>query len=341
MVRLEKEKIVWIALIAIIIFLVWETLKELISPIVFGIAATYIAYPFHIKLSRKLGKKLSVLLLSALLAIFTILFFIGVTLWITDTLRNLYAYLNSFFSWLGSLNVPSFLSSIFDAMATSFPQKLRDILLQYTLSLPKLALQLIVFLAVFYATLSNSDFLAREIYELLPSSNRELGEKLIEKVRDTVDAILKTWLFFSIIKGMFLTIGFYLFEISNVAGSIAAGVLCVILELLPVVGGWIMWLAGAIILWKKSTLLALLFSIYGILTISPVPDYTLKSRFTKGRASVSSVVALVGIFGGLIAFGAVGIILGPIAIGLLLALIDAWKEIKLKQPSKARHSQDA
>lgn len=58
MVELEKEKIVWIAIILLIIFLVWETLKDLIAPIVFGMAASYIAYPFHIKLSKKLEKKL-------------------------------------------------------------------------------------------------------------------------------------------------------------------------------------------------------------------------------------------------------------------------------------------
>jgi len=337
-VELEKEKIVWIAIILLIIFLVWETLKDLI---VFGMAASYIACPFHIKLSKKVGKRNSVLILSGILSIFSLIFFVGVTLWITDTLKNLYNYLDAFFSWLSTLNVPGFLSSLFDALATSFPEKLRSILLQYTLSLPKLALQLIVFLAVFYATLLNADFLAKEIYELLPLTNRELGEKMIEKVKDTVDAILKTWLFFSVVKGIFLALGFYLFKISNVAGSIAAGVLCIVLELLPVVGGWIMWLAGAIILLRRSMLLAIIFAIYGIITISPIPDYFLKPKFAKERAKVSSVVALVGIFGGWIAFGAVGIILGPIAIGLLLALIDAWREIGTKQPSKAHRSQDA
>nr|WP_048055204.1 AI-2E family transporter [Pyrococcus sp. NA2] len=335
---MEKERIVWVAIILIILFLVWETLKELITPIVFGITATYLAYPFHVKLSKRFGKRTSILILLIVVSLLSVMFFIGVALWITDTLKNLYSYLDAFFSWLGSLKVPGFLSSLFDAMATSFPEKLRSILLQYTLSLPKFALQLIVFLAVFYASLSNADFLAKEIYELIPLSNRELGEKLIDKVKDTIDAIIKTWLFFSIIKGTFLALGFYVFGISNVAGSIAAGVLCVILELLPVVGGWMMWLAGAVLLLKRSLVLAILFSIYGIMTISPLPDYIIKP---KKKAKVSSVVALVGIFGGWIAFGVVGIILGPIAIGLLLALIDAWREISTRQPSKVHRSQDA
>ncbi|AFK23033.1 hypothetical protein Py04_1461 [Pyrococcus sp. ST04] len=298
-------------------------------------------YPFYNRIRNKVGNPWAKFIISGIVTGFSILFLLGVTLWITDALKNLYIYLDSFFSWLGALRVPQALSAVFDAMATSFPEKLRDLLLKYTLSIPKLALQLIVFLAVFYATLSNADFLAEEIYSLLPSTNRRLGEKLIEKVKETVDAILKTWLFFSIMKGMFLAIGFYIFGLSNVAGAIAAGILCAILELLPVVGGWIMWVVGAIILWHRSPLLAILFSLYGITTISPLPDYTIKPKLTKHRAKVSSVVALVGIFGGIMAFGAVGIILGPIAIGLLFALIDAWKEIERpKRLSKAHHSQD-
>jgi len=340
-VGLEREKIVWAALVAIILFLVWKTLKELITPIVFGIAATYIAYPFYVKLANKVGRRLGLLIVLSVISLLSILFLIGVALWITDVLKNLYTYLDAFFSWLGTLKVPRALSSLFDAIATSFPEKLRSMLLQYTLSLPKLALQLIVFLAVFYATLTNADFLAKEVHELLPSTNREIGERMLSKVRDTVDAILKTWLFFSIAKGFFLSIGFYIFKLSNAAGSIAAGILCVILELLPFMGGWIMWLIGAMLLWHRSPWMAVLFAVYGFITISPLPDYTIKPKLTRGRAKVSSVVALVGIFGGVMAFGAVGIILGPIAIGLLFALIEVWKEYKTKQPSKAHQSQDA
>ncbi|MFA4719029.1 AI-2E family transporter [Pyrococcus kukulkanii] len=341
MVGLEREKVVWVALVAIILFLVWKTLKELITPIVFGIAATYIAYPFYVKLANKVGRRWSLLIVSAIVSLLSILFLIGVALWITDTLKNLYTYLDAFFSWLGTLKVPGALSSLFDAMATSFPEKLRGMLLQYTLSLPKLALQLIVFLAVFYATLANADFLAKEVYELLPSTNRDISERMLTKVRNTVDAILKTWLFFSITKGFFLSIGFYIFKLSNAAGSIAAGILCIILELLPFMGGWIMWLIGAMLLWHRSPGLAVLFAIYGFIMISPLPDYTIKPRLTKHRAKVSSVVALVGIFGGIMAFGAVGIILGPIAIGLLFALIEVWKEYEAKRSSKAHQSQDA
>jgi len=340
----EREKIFWIAVVLLILFLVWETIKYLITPIVFGLAGTYIAYPFQRKLSKKVGEKKATLIVLAIVAVLSTLFLIGVTLWITDTLKNLYLYLDRFFIWLSGLNMPSFLGALFDALAQSFPEKLRSILLQYTLSLPKLALQLIVFLAVFYSSLLNADFLSKEIYTLLPSSNNELGKKLIEKTRDTLDAILKTWLFFSAAKAIFLALGFYIFDISNVGGSIAAGILCMILELLPVLGGWIMWIVGAIILWQKSIMLAILFALYGILTVSPFPDYFIKPRLVRNRASVSSVVALVGIFGGIMAFGAVGILLGPISIGLFSALLEAWKEIEERettQPSKARQSQDA
>ncbi|AEH24049.1 AI-2E family transporter [Pyrococcus yayanosii] len=339
---MERETIVWTAVALIVIFLVWKTIAPLFTPIVFGFAAAYILHPFHVRLSEKVGNRASSLIITSLMLVASIGFLIGAALWVTDVLRNIYVYLDKFFIWLKGLNVPPALNAVFDALSESFPERLSHILLGYTLSLPKLVLQIVVFLAVFYGALLNADFLSTEVYRLLPSTNRELGEKLIEKAKETLDAILKTWLFLSVTKGFLLALGFYIFGISNITGSIAAGILCVVLELLPVVGGWIMWAVGAFLLVHRSLLLAILFALYGAIFISPVPDIIVKPKLVARRARVSSVVALVGIFGGIIAFGAVGIVIGPIALGLLSALLDAWKEKETaKQPSRAHRSRAA
>lgn len=95
------------------------------------------------------------------------------------------------------------------------------------------------------------------------------------------------------------------------------------------------WLAGGVIyLFNGGNVLeAILFSLYGIAFISPLPpDVLLRPRLgTREKGGVNALVSLIGIFGGYLAFGFVGgVIIGPVALSLLATLVEEWKEIKAK-----------
>ncbi len=346
---MKTESLVWLGISLIILFLVWRTVEPLISPIIFSLAIAYIFHPFHMRLSHRFGNKKSAVMLTAMMALLAGVLLIGAALWLRDVLNYLYVYIGDFFNWLLGVNLPFGIGESLHALSKTIPEKLGDILLGYTFSLPKFMLQAIVFLALFYAILTNSEFLAMEVYRLLPRENRDLGIHLVERAKITLNAILRTWLMLSVLKGIFLTVGFVLFEITTVSGAIAAGILCIVLELLPVIGGWILWAIGAAYLIKTgSVTLGVLFAVYGAVFISPLPDITIRPKLVAEGAKVSSVVALVGIFGGIMSFGIKGIIIGPVALGLLVTLLEEWKEQEkeslgetLKQPSKARHSKAA
>ncbi|MBO8174651.1 MAG: AI-2E family transporter [Thermococcus sp.] len=346
---MKTESLVWIGVSLIILFLVWLTVKPLISPIIFGLAMAYIFHPFHMKLSENFGNKKSAILLTAMMALLAGILLIGAALWLRDVLTYLYIYIGDVFNWLLGVNLPFGIGESIQTISKTIPEKLGSILLGYTFSLPKFMLQAIVFLALFYAILTNSDFLSMEIYRLLPKEKRELGIHLVERAKMTLNAILRTWLMLSVLKGVFLTVGFVLFDITTVSGAIAAGILCIVLELLPVIGGWILWVIGAAYLIKTGNVtLGVLFAVYGAVFISPIPDITIRPKLVAEGAKVSSVVALIGIFGGIMSFGIKGVIIGPVALGLLVTLLEEWKEQEKgtlgqesTQPSKARHSKAA
>ena len=346
---MKTETLVWIGISLIILFLVWRTVEPLISPIIFSLAMAYIFHPFHMRLSQKFGNKKSAVMLTAMMALFTGVLLIGAALWLRDVLNYLYIYIGDFFTWLLGVNIPFGIGESIQVLSKTIPEKLGDILLGYTFSLPKFTLQAIVFLALFYAILTNSEFLAMEVYRLLPKENRDLGIRLVERAKITLNAILRTWLMLSVLTGIFLTVGFVLFDITPVSGAIAAGILCIVLELLPVIGGWILWVIGALYLIKTGNITSgILFAIYGAIFISPIPDITIRPKLVAEGAKVSSVVALIGIFGGIMSFGIKGVIIGPVALGLLVTLLEEWKEQEKgtlgqesTQPSKARHSKAA
>jgi len=52
----------------------------------------------------------------------------------------------------------------------------------------------------------------------------------------------------------------------------------------------------------------------------------LKPLLISGRAPISTLVVFLGVLGGIAAFGAIGIIAGPVVLSLVLALIEFAEE---------------
>ncbi|HEV8119164.1 MAG TPA: AI-2E family transporter, partial [Thermoanaerobaculia bacterium] len=60
-------------------------------------------------------------------------------------------------------------------------------------------------------------------------------------------------------------------------------------------------------------------------------DNFLRPRLISGRAEISTLPVFFGVMGGLVAFGPIGMFLGPLVIALALALLDFVEEESAKQ----------
>lgn len=328
---MELEAGIWIAVSLIVLYLVWETVSPILSPIILAVTLAYILYPLHERLAKKTGNRVSAFTMTAILTLITFLFIIGFALWINDVKSSLAYYINAFFEWLLTWNLPAAVYELLQKLAEDIPNRFEEYVLGYTYSLPKLSLQAIVMVFAFYGMLINARAIRREVYSLLPPENRELAIKLLEKAGETLHSLLRGWLAISILKGVFTAGGFILFELAKPGGAIAAGIFTVIFELLPVFGGWVVWLAGAVYMLNSGNVAgAIVFALYGIVFISPLPDILLRPRLGTRERGVNALISLVGIFGGYLAFGFVGIIIGPVALSLLATLVEEWKEVKVK-----------
>lgn len=328
---MELEAGIWIAVSLIVLYLVWETVSPILSPIILAVTLAYILYPLHERLAKKTGNRVSAFIMTAILTLITFLFIIGFALWINDVKSSLAYYINAFFEWLLTWNLPAAVYELFQKLAEDISNRFEEYVLGYTYSLPKLSLQAIVMVFAFYGMLINARAIRREVYSLLPPENRELAIKLLEKAGETLHSLLRGWLAISILKGVFTAGGFILFELAKPGGAIAAGIFTVIFELLPVFGGWVVWLAGAVYMLNSGNVVgAIVFALYGIVFISPLPDILLRPRLGTRERGVNALISLVGIFGGYLAFGFVGIIIGPVALSLLATLVEEWKEVKVK-----------
>ena len=114
---------------------------------------------------------------------------------------------------------------------------------------------------------------------------------------------------------------------NNALLSFAAGVMLAaaifFLSMVPV-GPPLIWGGAAFWLYDQGqTGWAIFMTIYGLAVISSVDNFV-KPLLISRTASLPILLIALGVFGGIIAFGFIGIFLGPVLLALGLVLAEKW-----------------
>jgi predicted PurR-regulated permease PerM len=156
--------------------------------------------------------------------------------------------------------------------------------------------------------------------ELLPIDDAARAE-LSRSLRTMLVAIFRGSLLCALVQGVIGGLGWWIAGLDSpaLAGAAMAG-----FSLLPVGGTAIVWLPGAIWAWTQGHPGAGIFLLlWGLLAVSLFSDAVLRPRLVRGSQELSTLVVFFGVFGGLPAFGVLGIFIGPIALALAVTLLDA------------------
>ena len=119
-----------------------------------------------------------------------------------------------------------------------------------------------------------------------------------------------------------------------VAGVPFAAILTAIIFMLAVaqVGAGLVMFAGIIwLFWTGSTVWGLMLLVWTIL-VGPVLHNTFRPILIKKGADLPLLLVLAGVLGGLVAFGLVGIFIGPIVLAVSYRLLQAWVSEELAEP---------
>ena len=113
-----------------------------------------------------------------------------------------------------------------------------------------------------------------------------------------------------------------------------------VLAVLPVLGAAIIWVPAAIYLALTGSVdKALILTAWGALAVGLI-DNLLYPLIVKGRLRLHTVPVFISIVGGLVAFGAVGLVLGPVVLALAVALGDVWRR-RMAQGDAVENTVDA
>ena len=182
-------------------------------------------------------------------------------------------------------------------------------ILELTLSL--------VFVFFFYR---DGPRLAMFVHRLLERLIGERAGYYIELVAGTVQRVVNGVIGTAAAQALLALIGFL---IAGVPGALVLGIVTFLLSLIPM-GPPLVWIpATAWLAWKGDYTYAVFLGVWGTFVISGV-DNVLKPYLISGGGNLPLVMVLLGVFGGLIAFGLIGLFIGPPLLAVAYRLLTDW-----------------
>ncbi|MCU1716951.1 AI-2E family transporter [Pseudomonas sp. 5P_3.1_Bac2] len=157
------------------------------------------------------------------------------------------------------------------------------------------------------------------------------AEHYLELVAGTVQRVVNGVIGTAAAQAILAWIGF---TIAGVHGSLILGLLtffCSLIMVPPLVWGPV----AAWLFWQGQIGMGIFMLVWGFFAISGV-DNILKPYLISRGGNLPLVVVLLGVFGGILAFGFMGLFLGPTLLAVAYNLISDWVAQNEKAASKAR-----
>ncbi len=194
------------------------------------------------------------------------------------------------------------ISSIFTATATA--------LFSFILTL----------LIIFYV-LKDGAHWRKSIIALSPLGDKD-DEKIIHRLAQAVNGVIKGSLFIALIQGALMGLGLWMFGIQNAA---LWGVVAAITSLIPTLGTSLVSVPSIIFLFATGQTGAAVGLLIWAGVMVGMIDNLLGPYIVGKKINISSLLILFSVLGGISLLGPVGILVGPLAISLLYTLLSIYR----------------
>jgi predicted PurR-regulated permease PerM len=130
----------------------------------------------------------------------------------------------------------------------------------------------------------------------------------------------------AIIQGVIAGVGF---AIAKVPEAAFLGAMTAVASLLPVVGTMLVWVpAGLLLIAGGHAAEAAFVFAWSSLAVVGFCDYVVRPRLVGGGATMTSWLTFVALFGGIKLFGFVGLLLGPMIVGISVATLRLYERTR-------------
>ncbi|MBT4135774.1 AI-2E family transporter [archaeon] len=313
-------------------------IKPIVFSVLYGILLGYIFYPVYKLFLKKIKNETTSAILVCLALFFVI---VAVTILILNILLRQIIDLYLLLQQIDIVNIakdslPEFLASselsatILSSLNTGFSNFMANTITgfgDFLLNLPIIALHLFVVLFVFFFTLRDGEKALEYLRDLLPIK-KETQARFFKQFKDITNSVLIGQIVIGIIQGLIAGIGFYIFGVENI---IILTIISMVASVIPIVGPWLVWIPVDIYLFsigQKNDAIGLL--IYGAIIVNWI-DNLIRPWLVSRKAKINSAIVIVGMIGGLLSFGMIGIIIGPLVLAYVILVFEIYKKKTLDE----------
>lgn len=329
-------------------YLLYLILEPFFAPLAWALFIAFLLHPVHARLVRKLRGRANAS--AALLTFATFLILIGPLTALgaafAGQVAELLRYAQDFAAGQKGLAAPELADVPVLGAAIAWLQETFDIslaqiqgwaleaartVLKWLASLGRLAVLgalgtvvgFILMMFILFFAIRDGRAMFTDLRELIPMSGAERA-RLLGHLASVTRAMVYGTGVTALAQGVLIAIGF---AIVGLPSPIVFGVLAALLALVPLAGTPIVWVPAVIALALQDRWYAALFLLVWGSLVATI-DNVLRPILVSGRAQVGTLTIFIGVLGGVATFGAVGILVGPLVLALVIALLRFTLEVR-------------
>lgn len=185
-------------------------------------------------------------------------------------------------------------------------------------SVASAGLQFLVALFALFFLLRDRNAMLAAVRGYTPMSNAE-ADYFFERIRSMTHATLYGNVVTSIIQGV---LGGLMFALLGIPSALLWGAAMALLSVVPSAGAFLIWIPAAVVLvahgqWGKAAILAS----WGTVVVGSI-DNLLYPALVGREIRLHTLPVFLSVIGGLIVFGASGLVLGPVILAGTIAMLD-------------------
>jgi predicted PurR-regulated permease PerM len=156
---------------------------------------------------------------------------------------------------------------------------------------------------------------------LTPLSDRDI-DRLFQRLGDTIYATAYGTLAVAAVQGF---LGGLMFWWLDLPAPLLWGVVMALLAVVPVLGAFVVWMPAAVFLVLEGNWIdAMTLAAWGMFVVGTI-DNLMRPVLVGNRLKLHTLLAFMSVVGGLVLFGAAGLILGPVALTITMELLIVWR----------------
>ena len=214
-------------------------------------------------------------------------------------------------------------ASIFASFTNSAGNYLLNRVSDLIFNFPMILIKFVLVFFILFFVLRDADRFVKYIKEMLPFP-KEIKEKLFKQSQGITISILYGQIIMGVVQGIVAGLGFFIFGVPN---ALLLTILAAVAGIIPIIGTTVVWIPVAIYLIIVGDLVSTVgVIIFGLLSTG-IENF-IRPIIVSYKTALHPALVLIGMLGGLLLWGFLGIVMGPLILAYLIIILELYRKKK-------------